>query len=432
MISGQSSRRPSRALSVAVPLLAALLLCGCGESLRYSPSLHYPAHTDPIVDEVPKDQPWASEQPGRLDESIAEIPKKGGKITDPKTIDAGLRAKLHTALDAAFGTPYDPRVGAAKGEDEGVVTQLVQLKVRDASEGAPFHTLATGSKAFRFHCVHCHGLPGDGRGPTGPWVVPHPRDYRLGKFKFVSSAGGPPGKPRRDDLLRTLHQGIDGTSMPSFALLTDEELDGLASYVIHLSIRGEVEKDILTDLTAGYDYPDMDGEVLTRMTEIVGQWAAADAKPIEPAKGSYTDFTSKQMAESIRRGYKLFSDPSGSASCIGCHQDYGRQVPFRYDKWGTLVRPMNLTLGLYRGGRRPIDIFWRIKRGIDPSGMPPTGVTDDKDVWDVVNFVQALPYPLMLPEDVRYKIYDRPPEEHAEKSANHVATEVTVNTERKN
>ncbi len=137
------------------------------------------------------------------------------------------------------------------------------------------------------------------------------------------------------------------------------------------------------------------------------------------------------MAESIRRGYKLFSDPSGSASCIGCHQDYGRQVPFRYDKWGTLVRPMNLTLGVYRGGRRPIDIFWRIKRGIDPSGMPPTGVTDDKDVWDVVNFVQALPYPQMLPEDVRDKIYDRPPEEHAEKSANHVATEVTVNTERK-
>ncbi len=422
MISGLSSRRPPRALSVAVPLFASLLLCGCGESLRYSPALHYPARTDPIVDEVPKDQPWASEQPGRLDESIAEIPKKGGKITDPKSIDAGLRKKLDAALDAAFGTPYAPRVGAATGEDEEVVTQLVKLKVRDPKEGAPFHTLATGSKTFRFHCVHCHGLTGDGRGPTGPWVVPHPRDYRLGKFKFVSSAGGPPGKPRRDDLMRTLHQGIDGTSMPSFALLTDEELDGLASYVIHLSIRGEVEKNILSALASGEDYNKGEGipdEVHNQLTTIVGQWAAADAKPIEPAKGSYKDFTSKQMAESIRRGYKLFSDPSGSASCIGCHQDYGRQVPFRYDKWGTLVRPANLTLAVYRGGRRPIDIFWRIKRGIDPSGMPPTGVTDDKDVWDVVNFVQALPYPQMLPEDVRYKIYDRPPEE-IPKTAEHV------------
>ncbi len=42
--------------------------------------------------------------------------------------------------------------------------------------------------------------------------------------------------------------------------------------------------------------------------------AAADAKPIESAKDSYKDWTTKQMAESIRHGYKLFSDPSGSAS----------------------------------------------------------------------------------------------------------------------
>ena len=178
MISGQSSRRLPRALTAAVPLCAALLLCGCGESLRYSPDLHYPARTDPIVDDAPKEQPWASEQPGRLDEEIAAIPKKGGKITDPKAIDAGVRAKLTAALNTTFGTPYAPQVGAAVGEDETVVTQLVQLKVRDANLDTPFHALATGSKAYRFHCVHCHGLTGDGRGPTGPWVVPHPRDYR--------------------------------------------------------------------------------------------------------------------------------------------------------------------------------------------------------------------------------------------------------------
>ena len=109
VISGQSSRRPPRALSAAVPLLAALLLCGCGESVRYSPDLRYPARTDPIVDDPPKEETWASEQPGRLDESIAEIPKKGGKITDPKSIDAGLRAKLQDALNTTFGTPYAPR-----------------------------------------------------------------------------------------------------------------------------------------------------------------------------------------------------------------------------------------------------------------------------------------------------------------------------------
>ena len=43
-----------------------------------------------------------------------------------------------------------------------------------------------GSKHFRLHCLHCHGLTGDGRGPSGKWLNPHPRDYRQGLFKFQS------------------------------------------------------------------------------------------------------------------------------------------------------------------------------------------------------------------------------------------------------
>ena len=187
MIAGLSSRRAAR----AVALLALPLLCGCGESLRYSPDLHYPARADAIVDDPPKEQPWASEQPGCLDESVAEIPKKGGKTTDPKSVDAGLRAKLREALEAIFATPYAPQVGAAKGEDEALATQLTTLRIRDAGDAAPFHTLATGSKVYRFHCVHCHGLPGDGRGPTGPWVVPH----RATTASVSSSSFPPPAAP---------------------------------------------------------------------------------------------------------------------------------------------------------------------------------------------------------------------------------------------
>src|SRR5262249_7686320 len=93
-----------------------------------------------------------------------------------------------------------------------------------------------------------------------------------------------------------------------------------------------------------------------------------------------------------------------------CHLDYGRQVPFRYDAWGTLVRPANLTTGVYRGGRRPIDLYWRIKLGIPPSQMPSADLKRDEakgtdENWDLVNFVPALPYPQMLPEDVRKRIY---------------------------
>ena len=119
---------------------------------------------------------------------------------------ADQRKLIHAALNKVFGTPRQPRVGDATGEDDATVVQpLLLLKVRDADAKAPFKTLAQGSKVYRYHCVHCHGLTGDGRGPTGPWVVPHPRDYRSGEFKFISTKPEVNSKkPHREDLVRTL------------------------------------------------------------------------------------------------------------------------------------------------------------------------------------------------------------------------------------
>jgi mono/diheme cytochrome c family protein len=106
---------------------------------------------------------------------------------------------------------------------------------------------------------------------------------------------------------------------------------------------------------------------------------------------------------SIVRGYEIFTSPS-RGNCVSCHIDFGRQSKFRYDDWGTLVRPANLTAGIYRGGRRPLDHYYRVRLGIPPSGMTLPNI-EDWERWDVVNFVQALPYPQMLPgaqEEERY------------------------------
>src|SRR5262249_48843956 len=126
-----------------------------------------------------------------------------------------------------------------------------------------------------------------------------------------------------------------------------------------------------------------------------------------------------QLEPSVRRGYELFTDTKGEASCISCHVDFGRQVPFRYDEWGTLVRPANLTAGGYRGGRRPIAFYWRIRRRVAPSGMPGAKLStsaERDDYWDLVNFLQALPYPQMLPKDIAAKIFDQPKEPSAHPS----------------
>jgi len=58
------------------------------------------------------------------------------------------------------------------------------------------------------------------------------------------------------------------------------------------------------------------------------------------------------------------------------------------------ILPRNLRDGIYRGGRRPIDIFWRVHNGIDGTPMPAANkqALQDSDIWDIVNYVLSLPY----------------------------------------
>ena len=62
---------------------------------------------------------------------------------------------------------------------------------------------------------------------------------------------------------------------------------------------------------------------------------------------------------------------------------------------------------VYRGGRRPVDLYWRVRGGIPPADMPVNNSLTDEQVWDLVTFIRNLPYPAMLPEDIRKDVYER-------------------------
>src|SRR5205814_1262464 len=100
-----------------------------------------------------------------------------------------LRDDLKLFLRKSFGTPARPTI-----EGDAETTSLV-AELELTSE-----RLSLGSKLFRKHCQECHGVTGNGRGTTAPWITPHPRDFRQGVFKFVSTNGTGPRKPSRDDL----------------------------------------------------------------------------------------------------------------------------------------------------------------------------------------------------------------------------------------
>jgi mono/diheme cytochrome c family protein len=427
--------------------LGLTLLSGCGNG-GYPEYLTYPVRTDAIVTELPKENPATLDTPGLWGELVPQLLAKGGKVVDPlmtsqkaqvqkleeeqkkapndsrkdeigklnKRISgwdkqwARLQPDLEKGLTDLFGTPANPKVG-------NVEEDVLKTLVLDPT------TLAQGSQLYRQQCLHCHGLTGDGRGPTAPWVNPHPRDYRRGTFKFISTIGGNARKPLLKDLLRTLHAGIDGTSMPSFGQLHEDDLKRMVSYVIHLSIRGQTELETIRALWDNFDEQTGDlnlsaleggavkGQLEASLGNAVKQWMDSQKSPIVPAAYPYSE---EERYQSIVRGYNLFAQP-GPASCVSCHADYGRQFGYRWDDWGTIVRPADLTQGIYRGGRRPVDLYDRMHGGILGAGMPAFskqngGSLEPNQLWDIVNFIQALPYPQMLEKAdpaIRNVIYPR-------------------------
>jgi mono/diheme cytochrome c family protein len=183
--------------------------------------------------------------------------------------------------------------------------------------------------------------------------------------------------------------------MPSFALQPEKELEALVSYVVHLSLRGDVEYNTIRKALSqdGLEAAEVEAYVNTTLWTLAGRWMAATEPNnwIKPEEAIVHFPPRPEDVKSVQRGFDLFRSTS-DAGCIACHKDYGRQAAYFYDDWGTIGRPADLTLGVYRGGRRPIDFFYRIHTGVGGSNMPAfSGLLNTKDIWDMVSFLQVLP-----------------------------------------
>ena len=309
-----------------------------------------------------------------------------------------------------------------------------------------------GRVVYMKNCMHCHGVTGDGNGPTGQFLNPRPRDYRKGVFKFTSTQPGE--KAARDDLHRIIQYGIPGTYMPSFLLLGERETAAVVEYVRWLAIRGEFEKRLVEELASDYSKTAIeDANTKEQNAYKIKQKNKEEAeKPPSPLKAKQLAGTAfkkyesdneysgaidetanllaeawahaeetetivvpsvqrvEDTAESRERGRILYM--SDKTKCYTCHGPTGRgdgsstedfwdmpgtQKKYEkrglHDEWGNPLKPRNLTLGQYRGGRRPIDLFRRMYAGIKGTPMPKFGgALKDAEIWDIVNYVMSLPY----------------------------------------
>jgi mono/diheme cytochrome c family protein len=366
---------------------------------------------------------------------------------------------------AMFGTPDQPHMPAIDGYDWGQtfsdeqelaafeefqVNRLAAPQNLLAAAG-PVRTDEAGNPQglYRKHCAHCHGVTGDGMGPTAAFLNPYPRDYRAGVYKFKSTPVGV--RPTHSDLTKTLVEGISGTAMPSFKLLPADEVNALVEYVRYLSLRGEVERSLITYCLSELDAETRLIDVSLRSSEdpeqralfdeqlniikmytaeVLGKWWLAD-KQVTPIEQSPT---TDDEQKSIDRGREIFYTV---ANCNKCHGDaaLGDGQTNDYDFWtkellpdnpealdkmlavGALqprhIRPRNLRQGIYRGGRRPVDIYWRVYNGIEGTPMPGLGANvlqegdppdpnklTKEDLWHLIRYVRHLPY-----EDISQPLY---------------------------
>lgn len=271
------------------------------------------------------------------------------------------------------------------------VAARIELRKYCGSLGAPkllgdagvsVEHLLAGQAIYQAQCVQCHGTTGDGDGPVGRFLYPRPRDYRKGIFKFTSTKYG--GRPLRADLEKTVRRGIPGTAMPAFKLLPESEIQAVVDYVLMLTRRGELE-ELLAVMA------DADGELDPELVEaeyvplVLDRWAEAREMVVVPATPE-----PEWTVERAVRGKAAFL----SKGCSQCHGEDGRAQtaadPTKVDAWGNRTRPADLTSGMLRGGRTPIDIYRRIYGGINGTAMPAfeQSLKEEPDtMWDMVAYV---------------------------------------------
>ncbi len=332
---------------------------------------------------------------------------------DPTEISPAQEEAIVETLARLFGTPDEPKVP----DGVGLRPELLQ------AAAGPIGSDAEGNRwgLYRQHCAACHGTSGDGAGPAAALLDPYPRDFRNGVFKYTSTPSG--AKPVREDLRRALSVGNADTGMPSFVTLPEQEIEALVEYVKYLSIRGETELYLLQLVVNEDAYLPLDMELVMEEGVLwtADFWAEPSEAPeareapetvVVPPDPPPTN-TRQQLAGSIAAGRELFL--SENAKCFQCHGREGKgdgEQSELYDDWNTgklkkdpacfrlpiqRLRPRDFTHETFRGGERPIDVYWRVHTGINGTPMPPAGpglgsagTLTPEEIWHAVNYVRSL------------------------------------------
>ena len=82
----------------------------------------------------------------------------------------------------------------------------------------PDTLLLAGMRIFDTHCTRCHGENGAGDGSEGRQYLPRPANFHQIKLSYLGAAD-------------VIHNGVPGSGMPAWPLLTPQEIQAVTYYM---------------------------------------------------------------------------------------------------------------------------------------------------------------------------------------------------------
>jgi mono/diheme cytochrome c family protein len=222
-----------------------------------------------------------------------------------------------------------------------------------------FNRYMEGKFLYERNCVVCHGPRGDGNGEMAAMLVPRPRSFREGMFKFRTTPYG--SLPTKEDLRHTIKHGLTGTAMGMFSQFTEEEITSLIEYVKSFSRRWRKAENYAEPIT------------LSAEPEWFKEMAA--------------------LTTHAASGKILFQ-----ASCSACHGETadgkGPAVPALKDLWEQPAKPSDLRQPHLRCGDRPQDIYRVLATGLNGTPMISFDATlTPAQRWDIIAYLWTLKLP---------------------------------------
>lgn len=224
----------------------------------------------------------------------------------------------------------------------------------DAPRPTPdFEIYAHGRYVYERNCIICHGLRGDGKGELSETLIPKPRSFREGMFKFRTT---PWDKlPTDDNLRRTITGGLSGTAMGMFTQLQPDEVTAVIEYVKSFSRRWRTPENYAETLKF-------------------------------PAPPAWLN-AGRERASQIVAGKVLFTNIC--ATCHGPNADgNGPTAATLKDATGFPFTPSDLRQPHLRCGDGPADIYRVLSTGMNGTPMISYAETlTEQQRWQVIAYI---------------------------------------------